>query len=99
MVDYDATGPQKRAITRLCMALGISEPIEEKQMTSGEAGRLIRELYAKTRLPGKRVKVLETTNRQEAFLKLSSLRSLGRLAKLKYNGVKGSYTVYELRSS
>jgi hypothetical protein len=25
MVDYDATGPQKRAITKLCIALGVKE--------------------------------------------------------------------------
>lgn len=58
--DYDATGRQKRAITKLCMAQGIREPIEEKLMTLGVAGRLIRELYAKLRVKEKMrmVKVL-----------------------------------------
>lgn len=56
VVEYDATGPQKRAITRLSMALGISEPIEEKLMTSGEAGRLIRRLYSQLRARKKLVR-------------------------------------------
>lgn len=42
-----ATAKQKLTITRLCMALGIREPIEEEAMTIGEAGRLIRELQSK----------------------------------------------------
>ena len=47
MVEDDATGPQKNKITTLSMALGIKETTEEKSMTSGEAGKLIRELYNK----------------------------------------------------
>lgn len=99
MVYYDATGPQKRAITKLSASLGIKEPIEEKPMTSGEAGKLIRKLYAKLRARGKvhRVKVLETTSRQVAFLKLSSIRDLGRRATIKYDKVKGIYRVFEPR--
>ena len=55
MVDYNATGRQKRAITKFCIALGIREPVEEKPMTSGEAGRLIRELYAELRTSKQKV--------------------------------------------
>jgi len=97
---YDATGPQKREIARLSAALGESEPIEEKQMTSGEAGRLVRQLYARLKARGKvrRVKVLETTNRPEAFLRLASLRSLGRRATIKHSKATGIFRVYELRS-
>ena len=47
MVEFDATGPQKHKITTLSMALGLKEPTEEKPMTFGEAGRLIRDLYAR----------------------------------------------------
>lgn len=50
MVEFDATGPQKHAITKLSRALGVQELTEEKPMTSGEAGRLIRDLYARLRL-------------------------------------------------
>jgi len=50
MPEYDATGKQKVAITKLSAALGIKEPIEETPMTSGDAGRLVRELYAKLRV-------------------------------------------------
>ena len=50
MVEFDATGPQKREITRLNVYLGIREPIEEKPMTSGEAGRMIRDLYSRLKL-------------------------------------------------
>jgi len=49
VVNYDATARQKAAITKLCVSLGIKTPIEEKPMTSGEAGRLYRELYARLR--------------------------------------------------
>lgn len=49
MVESDATGPQKHKITTLSMALGLKEPTEEKPMTSGEAGRLIRDLYNRLR--------------------------------------------------
>lgn len=45
----DYTAAQGIAITKLCMALGIKEPLEEKPMTKGEAGRLIRELAAQCR--------------------------------------------------
>jgi hypothetical protein len=38
----DATVRQKVVIARLCMALKIVEPVEEKAMSRGEAGRLIR---------------------------------------------------------
>ena len=41
---YDATPRQKRTIALLCMALGIKERLEERPMSKGEAGRLIREL-------------------------------------------------------
>ena len=41
---YDATPRQKRTIALLCMALGIKEHLEERPMSKGEAGRLIREL-------------------------------------------------------
>ena len=47
MVEFDATGPQKNKITTLSMALGLKETTEEKPMTSGEAGRLIRDLYSR----------------------------------------------------
>lgn len=40
--EYDATVGQKRKITQLCMALGISEPVEEKPMSFGVAGHYIR---------------------------------------------------------
>ena len=39
-----ATAKQKLIIARLCMALKMREPVEERRMTKGEAGRLIREL-------------------------------------------------------
>ena len=39
-----ATGRQKCILTRLCMARGITEPLEEQPMSIGEAGILIREL-------------------------------------------------------
>lgn len=45
-MDEPATARQKLIITRLCMALGIREPLEEKSMTIGEAGRLIRVLLS-----------------------------------------------------
>lgn len=56
MANYDATGNQKRAITRLCIALGIKEPIEEEQMSSGIAGKLIRQLYARLRVERKQLR-------------------------------------------
>ena len=46
---YDASGSQKYKITKLLRALGEREPIEEKSMSIGEAGRLIRELYSRLR--------------------------------------------------
>lgn len=43
--DYlPATARQLLLITRLCMALHITEPVEERVMSMGEAGRLIRQL-------------------------------------------------------
>jgi hypothetical protein len=39
-----ATSSQIRAITKLCMALRITTPLEERKMTMAEAGVLIREL-------------------------------------------------------
>lgn len=45
----DATARQKLFITRLCMALGITEPLEEKPMTMGQAGELIRRLQDELR--------------------------------------------------
>ena len=50
MTSYDATGPQKRAITKLAMALGVKELTEEEPMTSGDAGKLIRKLYSQLRV-------------------------------------------------
>lgn len=99
MVDYDATGVQKAKITKLSIALGIREHIEEKSMTSGEAGRLVRELYARLKARGKarRVKVLETASRQQAFLKLASLRDLGKRATIVSSKAGDIYRVYELR--
>ncbi len=41
------TARQSRAIAIYCMRLGIAEPLEELVRTSGEAGRLIRELEGK----------------------------------------------------
>ena len=56
MAGYDATGSQKRAITKLCISLGIKEPVEEEQMSSGVAGKLIRELYARLRADRKQLR-------------------------------------------
>ena len=42
--DADATPKQKITITRLCMALKISDPVEQKPMSKGVAGQLIRRL-------------------------------------------------------
>jgi len=43
--DYlPATARQLLLITRLCMALRINELVEERVMSRGEAGRLIRQL-------------------------------------------------------
>lgn len=47
--EYDATVGQKRKITQLCMALGISEPTEEKPMSFGVAGHLIRMMLMELR--------------------------------------------------
>ena len=46
----DATGRQKTVIARLCMALKIKDPLEERGMTQAEAGRLIRELTDRVRI-------------------------------------------------
>lgn len=46
MAEY-ATSAQIRAITKLCSVLRIREPLEERQMTSGEAGLMIRQLSQK----------------------------------------------------
>lgn len=43
------TPAQIRYITSLCMRLKITEPLEEKVQTKGEAGKLIRELEAEDR--------------------------------------------------
>jgi hypothetical protein len=48
-MSYNATARQKIAIARLCMALRIAEPIEEKRMSRGEAGRLIRLMVAEVK--------------------------------------------------
>lgn len=45
----DYTAAQAVAIVKLCLALGIKEPLEERPMTKGEAGRLIRELAGRLR--------------------------------------------------
>lgn len=44
--DYNATGLQKTKIARLCIALKISEPLEEYPMSYGVAGELMRKLAA-----------------------------------------------------
>jgi hypothetical protein len=44
-----ATGRQKCILTRLCMARGIEDPLEEQSMSIGEAGMLIRELSTRGR--------------------------------------------------
>jgi hypothetical protein len=44
-----ATPAQCIAICRLCFALGIKEPLEERIASKGEAGRLIRELAVRAR--------------------------------------------------
>lgn len=44
-----ATPQQRRKIAQLCMALKIREPIEDKPMTKGEAGRLIRGMVEELR--------------------------------------------------
>ena len=44
-----ATGRQKCILTRLCMARGIKDPLEEQPMSIGEAGMLIRELSKRGR--------------------------------------------------
>jgi len=49
---FDATAKQKILITRLCMALGIREPLEEKSMSKGEAGGMIRELLGELKAQG-----------------------------------------------
>lgn len=56
VVVYDATGPQKETITSLLRGLGIRSPEEEKLMTSGEAGRLIRRLQAQMRAKERKLK-------------------------------------------
>ena len=40
----DATARQKIKIAQLCMALKIREPIEERPMSKGQAGLMIRKL-------------------------------------------------------
>lgn len=42
--DEPATGKQLHLIACLCQACGIREPVEERKMTVGEAGVLIRRL-------------------------------------------------------
>lgn len=44
--NYNATGRSKTLIAQLCMALKIREPLEERPMTQGEAGKIIRQLGA-----------------------------------------------------
>ena len=44
-----ATGRQLRTIALLCMGLKVKEPLEERPMTMGEAGRLIRDLISEVR--------------------------------------------------
>ena len=45
-----ATDRQVVTITRLCMALGIREPLEERKYTVGQAGMQIRALLTQLRL-------------------------------------------------
>jgi len=49
VVEYDATAAQKIKIGKLSRLLGIKDYIEEAQMTKGEAGRLVRQLYSQLR--------------------------------------------------
>ncbi len=49
--DYlPATPKQLLLVTRLCMALKIREPWEERPMSQGEAGRLIRYLLMQKKM-------------------------------------------------
>jgi len=57
MIDRsEATSNQVRTIAKLSMALGIKAPIEEKKMTFGEAGFLVRNLYAQLRAKNRSLK-------------------------------------------
>lgn len=42
-----ATSTQIRTIAKLCSILRVKEPLEERSMTSGEAGLIIRQLSQK----------------------------------------------------
>ena len=53
VTDYTASPKQKILITRLCMALGISIPVEQSCMTSGTAGKLIRQLLWEVKKKGR----------------------------------------------
>lgn len=57
--DEPATPSQVRAITHLCAGLGIKEALEEKKMTRGEAGMLVRELSTKMKVVRKTGKKLQ----------------------------------------
>jgi hypothetical protein len=48
-LDEPATGRQLHTITLLCMKLRIRELLEEKQMTKGQAGKLVRKLASERR--------------------------------------------------
>lgn len=52
--DADATPKQKITITRLCMALKISDPVEQKPMSKGIAGVLIRRLQWEVKIAKER---------------------------------------------
>ena len=47
-LDEPATGRQLHIIALLCMKLRIKELLEEKAMTKGEAGKLIRRLASES---------------------------------------------------
>ena len=47
--DEPCTAAQCVAICRLCMRLDIKEPLEQRMMSRGEAGRLVRELAMQAR--------------------------------------------------
>ena len=47
--DNPASARQRLLIARLCMKLKIREPVEERPMSVGEAGVLIRELLGRIR--------------------------------------------------
>lgn len=49
--EKDATGRQKIVIMRLCMAQHVEEHLEDRPMSKGEAGKLIREMSRAIKRP------------------------------------------------